>query len=133
MYLRERELFAKLKKCDFWLEEASFLGHVVNKNELTIDPDKVKVVVEWEQPANVWEIRSFFGIAGYYRRLIEGFFALLGPLTALPRKNAQYEWSEECEASFHELKRRLVIAPVLTLPMKFVGYVVYTDASRKGL
>ncbi|XP_062176055.1 uncharacterized mitochondrial protein AtMg00860-like [Alnus glutinosa] len=127
------ELFAKLKKCEFWLEEASFLSHVVNKNELIVDPDKVKVVVEWEQSANVREIRSFLGIAGYYRRFIEGFFALSGPLTALTRKNAQYEWSEECEASFHELKRRLVIAPVLTLPMKFVGYVVYTDASRKGL
>jgi hypothetical protein len=131
--LREKKLFAKLKKCEFWLEEVSFLGHVVNKNGLAVDPARVKVVVEWERPTSVREIRSFLGLAGYYRRFIEGFSSLSGPLTALTNKNAPYVWSDECEASFQELKQRLVIAPVLTLPMESVGYVVYTDASKKGL
>jgi hypothetical protein len=131
--LREKKLFAKLKKCEFWLEEMSFLGHVVNKNGLTIDPSKVKVVVEWERPTNIWEIRSFLGLAGYYWRFIEGFSMLSGPLTALIRKNAPYEWSEECEASFQELKRRLVTTPMVTLHMESVGYMVYTYASKNGL
>jgi hypothetical protein len=73
------------------------------------------------------------GLAGYYRGFIEGFSALSEPVTALTRKKVQYEWSEECKAIFQELKRRLVTVPVLTLPMESVGYVVYTDASWKGL
>jgi hypothetical protein len=74
-----------------------------------------------------------WGLAGYYRRFIDGFSTLLGPLTALTRKNALFVWSDEFEASFQELKRQLVIAPILTLPMEFVGFVVYIDASKKGL
>jgi len=131
--LRENKLFAKLKKCEFWLKEVSFLGHVVNKNRLSVDLAKVKAIVKWEGSTNVREIWSSLGLASYYQRFIEGFFALLGPLTAFTRKNAQYECSEECEASFQELKRRLVTAPMLTRPMESVGYEVYTDASQKGL
>jgi hypothetical protein len=73
------------------------------------------------------------GLAGYYKRFIEGFSSLSGSLTTLTRKNVPFVWSDKCEASFQELKRRLVTAPVLTLPMESVGYVVYTDASKKGL
>jgi hypothetical protein len=127
--LREKKLFAKLKKCEFWLKEVSFFGHVVNKNGLAVDPAKVKAVVEWERLTNVREIRSILGLAGYYRR----FSSLSEPLTALTRKNAPFTWSVECKESFQELKRRLVTAPVLTLPMESVGYVVYIDASKKGL
>jgi hypothetical protein len=126
--LREKKLFAKLKKCEFWLKEVSFFGHVVNKNGLAVDPAKVKAVVEWERLTNVREIRSILGLAGYYRR----FSSLSEPLTALTRKNAPFTWSVECKESFQELKRRLVTAPVLTLPMESMGYVVYTDASKKG-
>jgi hypothetical protein len=97
------------------------LGHVVNKNGLAVDLAKVQAVVEWERPTSVREIRSFLGLAGYYRRFIEGFSSLSGPLTALTRKNAPFIWSDECEASFQELKCRLVIASVLTLPMESVG------------
>jgi len=102
-------------------QEASFFGHVVNKNRLAVDPTKVKVVVEWERPTNVREIRSFLSLASYYRKFIKGFFALSGSLTALTRKNAEYEWSEKFEASFQELKQRLMAALVLTLPMESVG------------
>jgi hypothetical protein len=71
--LREKKLFATLKNCEFWLEEVSFLSHVMNKNRLAVDPAKLKDVVEWEGPKNVREILSFLGLAGYYRRFIEGF------------------------------------------------------------
>jgi hypothetical protein len=131
--LREERLFAKFKKCEFWLEEVSFLGHVVNKDGQAVDPAKVQAVVDWERPASVREIRSFLGLAGYYRRFIEGFSSLSGPLTALTRKTAPFVWCDKCEASFRELKHKLVTAPVLTLPMESVGYVVYTNALKKGL
>jgi len=131
--LREKKLLAKLKKCEFWIEEVFFLGHVVNKNGLAVDPKKIEAVVEWERPTNVWEIQSCLGLAGYYRRFIEGFTALSMPLTTLTRKNAPNIWSEACDASFQELKHKLVTVPVLSLPMGSVGYVVYTDASRMGL
>jgi hypothetical protein len=102
--MREKKLFAKLKKYEFWLEEVSFLGHVVNKNGLAVDPAKVKAVVEWERPTNVREICSFLGLAGYYRRFIEKLSSLSGPLTALTKKNSPFIWSVECEESFQELK-----------------------------
>jgi len=127
--LREKKLYAKLKKSEFWLEEVSFLGHVVNKNGVVVDPAKVKAVVEWERATKVREISSFLGRAGYYRKFIERFSALSGPLTAHTKKNAQYEWSEVCEATFQYLKQRLVTAPVLTLPNESIGYMVCKDSS----
>jgi hypothetical protein len=131
--LHDERLFAKFKKCEFWLEEVSFLGHVVNKDGLAMDSGKVQALVDWERPTSEREIRSFLGLAGYYKRFIEGFSSLLGPLTALTRKNAPFVWCDKCEASFQELKHRLVTAPVLTFPMESIGYAVYTDASKKGL
>jgi hypothetical protein len=74
--LGEKRLFAKFKKCEFWLEEVSFLNYVVNNDGLAVDPAKVQAVVEWERPTSVWEIRSLLGLVGYYRRFIEGFFSL---------------------------------------------------------
>jgi hypothetical protein len=114
--LREEKLFAKLKKCEFWLKKVSFLGHVISGEGIEVDPSKIEAVVNWEKPTNVHEICSFLGLAGYYRRFVEGFSVLSGPLTALTKKNARYVWSDKCEESFQELKRRLVSAPILTLP-----------------
>jgi hypothetical protein len=131
--LREKKLFAKLKKCEFWLKNVSFLGHVVSRDGIEVDPSKIEAVVKWERPTNVHEIRSFLGLAGYYRRFVKGFSTLSGPLMVLTKKNVRYVWSDECEASFQELKRRLVTAPVLTLPSSKEGFVVYSDASQNGL
>jgi hypothetical protein len=86
--LREKKLFAKLKKCEFWLKEVSFLGHVISKDGVAVDPRKIEAVTNWKRPSNVNEIRSFLGFAGYYRRFVEGFSKLSGPLTALTKKNA---------------------------------------------
>jgi hypothetical protein len=122
--LRSEKLYAKLKKCEFWLDSVSFLGQVISGEGVAVDPEKVKAVVEWTRPTSVFEIRSFLGLAGYYRRFIEGFSKLSGPLTALTRKNACFVWTDECEQCFQELKRRLVTALVLALPTESGNFVV---------
>nr|XP_034908137.1 uncharacterized protein LOC118044086 [Populus alba] len=131
--LRENQLYAKLDKCEFWLKEVVFLGHVISAEGIIMDPRKVEAVLKWERPTNVTEIRSFLGLAGYYRRFIEGFSTIASPLTKLTRKEVRFVWSEECEASFRELKERLTSALVLALPSGTEGFVVYSDASRRGL
>jgi hypothetical protein len=93
----------------------------------------VEAVLRWERPTTVTEVRSFLGLAGYYIRFIEGFSTIATPLTRLTRKNIRWEWSKECDESFHKLKRRLTTAPVLILSSGTEGFVVYSDASRKGL
>jgi hypothetical protein len=103
--LRSEKLYAKLEKCEFWLDSVSFLGHVISGKGVAVDQEKVKAVVEWTRPTSVFEIRSFLGLAGYYRRFIEGFSKLSGSLTALIRKNAHFFWTDECEQCFQELKR----------------------------
>jgi hypothetical protein len=110
-----------------------FLGHVISAEGIFVDPRKVEAVLKWERPTNVTEIRSFLGLAGYYRRFIEGFSTIASPLTKLTCKEVRFVWSEECEASFQELKERLTSAPVLALPSGTEGFVVYSDASKRGL
>nr|AAQ56531.1 putative polyprotein [Oryza sativa Japonica Group] len=111
--LREHQLYAKFSKCEFWLSEVKFLGH--------------------KQPKTVSEIRSFLGLAGYYRRFIENFSKIAKPMTRLLQKDVKYKWSEECEQSFQELKSRLILAPILILPDPKKGFQVYCDASKLGL
>ena len=98
-----------------------------------MDPSKIEAVVSWVRLTNVSEVRSFLGLAGYYRRFVEGFSCIATPLTRLSRKNAKFEWTNECERSFSELKQWLVSAPVLTIPSSSSGFVIYSDASHKGL
>lgn len=98
-----------------------------------MDPEKVKVVLEWPRPTTVTEVRSFLGLAGYYRRFIEGFFRIALPLTRLSRKGVQFEWSNACEQCFLELKARLTLAPILAIPRLGERFVVYSDASYSGL
>uniref|UniRef100_A0A2N9III7 Reverse transcriptase n=1 Tax=Fagus sylvatica TaxID=28930 RepID=A0A2N9III7_FAGSY len=131
--LRDHKLYAKLKKCEFWLESVAFLGHVISKDGILVDPKKVEAIVDWERPKDVREIRSFLGLAGYYRRFIEGFSKISLPMTRLTRKGTTFEWTTECEDSFQELKRRLTTAPVLTLPISSEEFAIYSDASRSGL
>ena len=111
----------------------AFLGHVISKDGVFVDPMKVQAVVEWNRPNNVIEIRSFLGLACYYRRFVEGFSCLAIPLTCLTQKGVKFEWFEECEQSFQKLKRQLVTTPILTIPDGSVGLTIYSDASKKGL
>jgi hypothetical protein len=131
--LREHKLYAKRSKCEFWLKEVSFLGHVVSNGGIAIDPSKVQDVLNWKAPTNDSEIRSFLGLARYYRRFIEGFSKLAKPMTALLEKNVKFVWSDKCQANFEELKRMLTTAPVLTLPDLSKSFSIYCDASRLGL
>ncbi|XP_071900995.1 uncharacterized protein [Coffea arabica] len=131
--LREHQLYAKFSKCEFWLEKVSFLGHVISKEGIAVDPAKVEAVTEWKRPDNPTEIRSFLGLAGYYRRFIKDFSKLASPLTDLTKKGGRFLWSDKCETSFQELKRRLTMAPILALPNGPDGFTVYTDASKEGL
>ncbi|RHN78856.1 putative nucleotidyltransferase, Ribonuclease H [Medicago truncatula] len=131
--LKEKKLYAKLSKCEFWLKEVSFLGHVISGDGIVVDPSKVEAVSQWETPKSVTEIRSFLGLAGYYRRFIEGFSKLALPLTQLTCKGKTFVWDVHCENSFGELKKRLTTAPVLILPKSDEPFVVYCDASKLGL
>ncbi|XP_065860006.1 uncharacterized protein, partial [Euphorbia lathyris] len=131
--LRDNQMYAKLSKCEFWMDEVVFLGHVVSGEGVQPDPSKIKAIDEWEPPKNVTELRSFLGLAGYYRRFVEGFSLIAGPLTKLLRKGVVFQWNDKCHQSFEELKKRLTSAPVLVLPSEGGGFVVYTDASGQGL
>ncbi|RVW15572.1 Retrovirus-related Pol polyprotein from transposon 17.6 [Vitis vinifera] len=119
--LRDKRLYAKLKKCEFWLNKVSFLGHVVSKDGISVDSGKVDVVSNWKRPTTMTEIRSFLGLAGYYRQFIEGFSKIALPLTSLTQKGVKFEWSDDCEHSFQELKNILVTAPILTIPSAYAS------------
>ena len=131
--LRKEQLYAKFSKCEFWLTKVSFLGHFVSKEGIRVDPKKIEVVVEWKPPRNVTEVRSFLGLAGYYRRFVKGFSMIAATMTRLLQKNVKYEWSEKCQGSFEKLKAFLTEAPVLTQPTCGKEYVIYSDASLNGL
>lgn len=92
--LRDNQLYAKLSKCEFWLEQVAFLGHIISKEGLAVDPAKIEAVVDWKRPSNVTEIRSFLGLAGYYRRFVQGFSSIAAPLTTLTQKNVPFVWTE---------------------------------------
>nr|GFD35995.1 putative reverse transcriptase domain-containing protein [Tanacetum cinerariifolium] len=98
--LRQNKLYAKFSKCEFWLGQVAFLGHIVLVDGITMDPAKVKAITKWTRPKTVTEIRSFLGLAGYYRRFMEGFSRLALPLTKLMRKGEKFVWDEEREKSF---------------------------------
>jgi hypothetical protein len=126
-------LYAKFSKCEFWLKEVPFLGHVITDGGIAVDPSKVHDVLNWEPPRNVSEIRSFLGLACYYRRFIEGFSKIVKPLTSLLEKGKEFKWDAKCQESFEELKKRLTTAPVLIMLDIHKGFDVYYDASRLGL
>ena len=143
--LKDAQLYAKLSKCEFNLRELKFLGHIVGADGIRVDPDKVKAVTEWPKPANASEVRSFLGLATYFRRFIQGFSALARPLHALttdkvPKGNfAPDLWSSECQVSFEAIKDALTTAPVLAYP-DFEGalngnnpFEVVADASVHGI
>ncbi|XP_042400862.1 uncharacterized protein LOC121990874 [Zingiber officinale] len=131
--LRREHLYAKFSKCAFWLPSVGFLGHIVSSRGIIVDPQKIEAITSWEQPKMVQEIRSFLGLARYYQRFVEGFSSIALPLTRLTRKGEKFSWTESCEQSFQELKRRLISAPVLVLPSGVDGFILFTDSSYQGL
>ena len=131
--LRDHQLYAKFSKCEFWLAGVGFLGHVVSASGVSMDPGKVEAVMSWERPKSIFEIRSFLGLAGYYKRFIEDFSHLAAPMTRLTWKEVKFVWDDSRERAFQELKRRLTLAPILIVPERGQRYTVYCDASKDGL
>ena len=131
--LREHQLYVKFNKCKFWLTKVRFLGHVVSASGVSMDLEKVEAVMSWERSKSVFEIGSFLGLAGYYRRFIEDFSRLVAPMIRLTQKEVKFEWNDLCEKAFQELKRRLTSAPILIILERGLRYTVYCDASKDGL
>ena len=131
--LREKQLFAKLSKCDFWFKEVSFLGYIVSTYGIRVDPAKIEAVVSWKPPRNVTKVRSFLGLAGYYRRFVQGFSVIASSLTRLLLKGVKFEWDDKCQSCFKRLKEILVEAPMLIQLTSGRDYTMYSDASRIGL
>ena len=131
--MRENQLYAKLSKCEFWLDSVAFLGHIISASGISVDPAKIEAVKTWPRPRSVTDIRSFLGLAGYYRRFVQDFSKVAKPMTNLMKKEAQFIWTDECEQSFQTLKDLLTSAPILIIPEGNDGFEVYCDASGHGL
>ncbi|GJZ21685.1 putative reverse transcriptase domain-containing protein [Tanacetum coccineum] len=131
--LKKEKLYAKFSKCKFWLKEVQFLGHVVNRDGIHVDPSKVESVKNWKTPESSTEIRSFLGLVGYYRRFIENFSKIAKPLTLLTQKNKMYVWGDKQDEAFRILKEKLCNATVLALPDGPDDFVVYCDALKQDL
>ncbi|KAA3478731.1 DNA/RNA polymerases superfamily protein [Gossypium australe] len=131
--LRKKQLYTKFSKCEFCLKEISFLRHIISASGIRVDPSKVSAILEWKLPRNVSEVRSFLGLAGYYRRFVKGFSMIATPMTKLLQKDVKFEWSEKCQKSFDQLKTLLTEAPVLIQPESGKEFVIFSDASLNGL
>jgi hypothetical protein len=136
--LREYKLYAKLSKCSFFQKEVHFLGHVVRAGEIAMDPAKIQSVQNWPAPKDVHQLRSFLGLANYFRRFIKSFAHITAPLNELTHKEVQFNWSEQHDAAFNQVKVALTTAPCLALPDFEAArtdkpFVVTTDASDFGI
>ncbi|CAA0832652.1 Uncharacterized mitochondrial protein AtMg00860, partial [Striga hermonthica] len=131
--LRREKLYAEFSKCEFWLDRVAFLGHIVTAKGIKVDPSKIEAVSKWDTPRSVADVCRFLGLAGYYRRFIEGFSKIAQPLTNLTKKVVRFDWSPRYEKSFQELKRRLTTAPVLSIPDPTLEFIIYSVASKMGL
>jgi hypothetical protein len=111
-------LYVKLSKCEFWMKQVAFLGHIILKGGISVDPNKIQDVLSQIVPTSVSDIRSFFGLAGYYRRFIEGFSKITKSMTELLEKDKKFEWTPTCEASL-----------ILVMPDMEKSFSIYCDAS----
>ncbi|GJT59930.1 putative reverse transcriptase domain-containing protein [Tanacetum coccineum] len=131
--LKKEELYAKFSKCEFWIPKVQFLGHVIDSQGIHVDPAKIESIKDWASPKSPTEIRQFLGLAGYYQRFIEGFSKIAKPMTKLTQKKVKFEWGDKQETAFQLLKQKLCSAPILALPEGSEDFIVYCDASKKGL
>ena len=127
--LPDNQLYAKLSKCEFWKQEISFLGHIVTSQGIKMEPGKVAAVKSWPPPTNIHDLRSFLGLAGYYRRFVKNFSTIAAPLGELLRKDAKFIWSNQHQEAFDKLKQAVSSAPILLSPDPIRPYTVVTDAS----
>src|ERR1041385_8959794 len=131
--LREHKLYAKYSKCEFWLPEVTYLGHVISKDGIAVNPERIQAILDWTPPKTVKQVRSFLGLASYCRRFFENFSKIARPLTNLLHKGVKFEWTDKCQETFQALKDKLTSPPVLAPPDTQKDFVIYCDASRQGL
>jgi uncharacterized protein YihD (DUF1040 family) len=131
--LRDHKLYAKFSECEFWLDSVKLLGHAISKDGISVDPRKVQEVMDWKPPKSVHQIRSFFRLAGYYRRFIPDFSRIAKPMTELLKKGVKFVWSEACEKAFHTLRQHLTSALVLVQPDNSKPFEVFCEASGTSL
>ena len=131
--LRDNQLYSKLSKCGFWLEHVTFVGHTISVEGLSVNPAKIEAITNWTRPTIVSEVRSFSGLAVYYRRFVQRFSTIVGSLTGLIRKDVPFTWDEKCQDIFQTIKDKLTSTPILTLPSGSGGFVVYCVALLQGL
>jgi hypothetical protein len=115
------------------MKQVAFLGHIISKGGISVDPSMVQDVLSCNAPTSVGDIQSFVGLAGYYRRFIEGFSKISKPMTELLKNDKKFEWTSTCEASFQELKKRLTTDPILVMPDMEKSFSIYCDVSGQGL
>nr|GEY26108.1 putative reverse transcriptase domain-containing protein [Tanacetum cinerariifolium] len=130
--LRNKKLYAKFSKCEFWIHIVQFLGHIIDSQGLHVDPAKIEAVKNWKTPTTPIEVRQFLRLASYYQRFIEGFSNITKPLTKLTQKHKKYIWKEDQESAFQLLKQKLCEAPILALPEGNDDFVVYYNAYLQG-
>ncbi|GKA69446.1 putative reverse transcriptase domain-containing protein [Tanacetum coccineum] len=131
--LKKEELYAKFSKCEFWLPKVQFIGHMIDSQGIHVDSAKIEFIKDWTSPKTPTEIRQFLGLAGYYRRFIEGFLKIAKPMTKLTQKKVKFVWGDKQEAVFQLLKQKLCSAPILALPEGCEDFIAYCDACIKGL
>ena len=131
--LRQANLKVKPSKCSLFSTQVQYLGHVISAEGVMPDPAKVQSVKEWPAPTNQTEVKSFIGLASYYRRFIKGFADIARPLHQLAEKGRRFRWNEECQCAFDTLKTSLVTAPVLAYPDPKKPFILDTDASDVGV
>ncbi|GKD10411.1 putative reverse transcriptase domain-containing protein [Tanacetum coccineum] len=131
--LKKEQLYAKFSKCEFWIPKVQFLGHVIDSQGIHVDPAKIESVKDWASPKSATEIRQFLGLASYYQRFIEGFSKIAKTMTKLTQKKVKFDWGDKAEATFQLIKQKLCSAPILALPKGNEEFIIYCDASIKGL
>nr|GEX04495.1 hypothetical protein [Tanacetum cinerariifolium] len=131
--LKKEQLYAKFSKCEFWISKVQFLGHVIDSQGIHVDPTKIESIKDWGSPKTATEIRQFLGLVGYYRRFIEGFSKIARPMTKLTQKKVKFEWGDKQKEAFQIIKQKLYSASILALLEGSKDFIVYYDASIKGL
>ena len=124
-------MYAKFNKCEFYKDNTQYLGHEISKEGISVDPDKIKSIIDWHVPKDVTDVRSFMGITGYYHTFIEGFSKIMNPITSLHKKGKRFIWDQKFEEIFNKLKELLTTTPILKIVDPNKDFVVCTDACNE--